>query len=140
MDPYHDENGKLLFWVVKLRYYDGSKGCPQITYCEGPKKERKWCAKRMDPPYPLMGLDMLALFPDRYAVVVSGEACRTELEEFAPKMVAVTWLGGDKCVKKTDWSPLYGRKMPVIVYGDDDKSGREAARDIIKILEANRNV
>lgn len=140
MDPYRDANGKLMFWVVKLRFPDGGKACPQVTYCVGPGGERKWCAKRMDPPYPLMGLDDLAQYPLRHVIIVEGEKCKTEHDENCPPspnggplFVCVTWLGGTDCVEKVDWTPLIGRKNSY--YADDDEPGRRAMNKIFDIVE-----
>lgn len=140
MDPYRDAQGALMFWVVKLRFKDGGKACPQVTYCAGPKGERKWCAKRMDAPYPLMGLDELAAYPDRHVMVVEGETCKTAHDENCPQSrhggplyVSVTWLGGSDCIEKVDWSPLMGRKNNY--YSDSDEPGRKAMQQIYDIVE-----
>ena len=140
MDVYRDENGKVLFWVVKLRFKDGGKACPQVTYCAGPKGERKWCAKRMEAPYPLMGLDDLATYPARQVIIVEGEKCKTMHDEYCPEypsggpmFLAITWLGGCDCIDKVDWSPLAGRK--VNYYEDDDDPGRIAMKEIHTLIE-----
>jgi putative DNA primase/helicase len=143
LDPYHDEEGRLLFFVVRLRFPDGEKACPQITYCVGPGGVKKWCAKRMKPPYPLLGLRDLAEFPKRHVIVVSGEKCKFEHDVHCPKkadggpaILAVSWLGGDDCVNKTDWSPLVGRKNTY--YSDNDDSGRRAMKRIYDIVEIEK--
>jgi len=140
MDPYRDSDGRLMFWVVKLRFHDGGKACPQVTFCTGPKAEKKWCAKRMDAPYPLMGLDDLAKYPTRHVIVVEGEKCKAMHDEHCPKsplggplFVAVTWLGGTDCVEKVDWSPLVERK--ITYYSDTDEVGRKAMKDIFNKIE-----
>lgn len=128
LDPYHDAEGRLMFWVIRLRFDDGRKACPQITYCAGPGGERKWCARRMEPPFPMMGLDDLALHKGRQVLIVSGEKNKAEAQVEAPLFVVVTWLGGDSCVDKTDWSPLVGRRRNY--HPDDDDSGRRAMKYI----------
>jgi hypothetical protein len=135
MDAYRGSDGSLLFWVVRLRFQDGNKACPVVSFCENTKGERKWCARRMDPPYPLMGLDDLARYPNRYVMVVSGEKCKVdhddnclEHKDGGPVFVAVTWLGGDDAVEKADWSPLRGRKWTT--FADDDESGRRAMKKL----------
>jgi hypothetical protein len=136
-DAYYDEEGQLLFWVVKLRFPNGSKACPQVCYCQGPGGQYKWAAKRSDPPHPLMGLDDLARYPKRHVMLLSGERCRSEHANFSEKFVAVTWLGGDQAVEDTDWSPLFGRK--VTYYSDDDESGVNAMRRIYEIVEIEKH-
>lgn len=139
LDPYHDAEGRLICWVIRIRKPDGGKACPTVTYCSGPKGERKWCAKRMDPPYPLMGLDSLAMYPNRYVLLVEGERCKIEHDENCPQSkfggplyLGVTWLGGAAAVDKVDWSPLYGRKFDM--FPDDDEPGRRAMKRIYDIL------
>ena len=136
-DAYYGADGSLLFWVVRLRFPDGSKACPQVCYCEGPMGVRKWAAKRSKPPHPLMGLDDLARYPGRHVMLVSGEKCRQEHADFAPAFVTVTWLGGDGAVEDTDWSPLVGRK--VTYWYDDDEPGANAMRRIYEIVEIEKN-
>lgn len=144
MDPYRDAEGKLMFWVVKLRFPDGGKACPQVCYCAGPKGERKWCAKRMEPPYPLMGLDDLAAYPTRHVMIVEGEKCKTSHDENCPEnasggpaFISVSWLGGSDCVEKVDWSPLVGRKNNY--YSDNDTPGRQAMDRIFEIVEIEKS-
>lgn len=133
LDPYMDADGRLMFYVMRRDFPDGRKACPQITFCEGPNGERKWSARRMEKPYPLMGLDALAARPDAFVMLVSGEKCKIEHDENVPQMVAVTWLGGDSCVEHTDWSPLVGRN--VTFYADRDESGRRAMKQAGLLIE-----
>jgi len=139
-DAYRDSDGQLLFFVLKRRYPDGEKQCPVITYCEGPNGERKWCAKRPEPPLPLMGLDDLARYPTHPVMIVEGEKCKVGFdkntppkENGTPRWVCVTWVGGTNAVKHADWSPLKGRK--VYVYADDDEPGRRAMNEIYELIE-----
>jgi len=69
IDPYYDGNGDLICYVTRFNI-NGEKITPVITYCEGPGGERKWCSKRMEPPYPIMGLDELAKRPTAHVLVV----------------------------------------------------------------------
>lgn len=133
LDPYFDAEGRLIFYVMRRDFPDGVKMCPQITYCAGPDGEERWCARRMDPPYPLMGLDALTARPKDYVMLVSGEKCKMEHDKNAPAYIAVTWLGGDQCVDSVDFSPLYGRK--VVYYSDHDESGRRAMKKAFEKIE-----
>jgi hypothetical protein len=142
LDAYRDADGALICWVIRLRLSDGEKACPTVTFCEGPGGERKWAAKRMDPPYPLMGLDDLAAYRGRWVLIHEGERCKVEHDENCPeaenggpKMLAVTWLGGAATVDKVDWSPLYGRCW--YTSPDDDEPGRRAMKRVHEILTEN---
>lgn len=135
LDPYLDAEGKLMFYVIRRDFPDGEKVTPCISYCKGPKGEMKWCARRIDPPFPLMGLDSLAKYPNKYVTLVSGEKCKMESDIHSPALVNVTWLGGDNAVDKTDWTPLIGRH--VTYFGDWDESGRRAAKVAFNTIEKN---
>jgi hypothetical protein len=140
MDAYRSDQGGLLFWVVRLRFKDGAKACPVVSYCAGPDGEKRWCARRMKAPYPLMGLDELALYPGRFVMVVSGEKCKCDHDAHVPEhkdggpvMLSVTWVGGDDAVDKVDWAPMAGRKYQT--YADDDESGRRAMNKVHMLIE-----
>ena len=139
-DAYRDADGQLLFFVLKRRHPDGVKQCPVITFCEGPDGERKWCAKRPEPPLPLMGLDDLARYPNHPVMIVEGEACKVGFDENTPprkdgtpRWVCVTWVGGTNAVQYADWSPLKDRKY--YFYADDDEPGRKAMNEIKELIE-----
>lgn len=127
IDPYFDGNGELICYVTKFMIED-KKITPVITYCEGPNGERHWCSKRMDPPYPLMGLDELIARPAASVLLVSGEKCKVAASARLPKSVVVSTMGGDRAVLQNDLSPLYNR--PVVLWPDADKSGKDSMAEI----------
>jgi hypothetical protein len=134
LDPYYDAQGRLICWVVRLVYEDGHKICPTITWCNGPKGRKAWVNKRMKAPYPLQGLDRLAKFPELHVLLVSGEKVKAAVDSFCPEeFVAVSWLGGDDGYKKTDFTPLFGRK--ITYWPDADHSGRRAMNHAYKAIE-----
>lgn len=136
LDPYFDADENLLCWVARMVYEDGQKICPTITYCKGPNGKKQWVAKRMDPPYPLQGLDALAQHPSKHVILVSGEKVKSAIDGFIPdKFVVVSWLGGDDAVKNVDFTPLQGRK--VTYWEDADHSGRRAMNYAYKQIEKN---
>lgn len=116
VDPYRDAQGRLICYVVRLDFTDGTKICPTITFCVGPGGVERWTAKRMPPPFPLQGLDDLAARPNDYVLLVSGEKCRQKAAERMRGFVVVSWLGGDQTIDSVDFSPLYGRR---VVYAPD---------------------
>jgi hypothetical protein len=132
-DVYRDAEGRVLFYVVRLNI-DGDKLCPVVSYCEGPGGERRWCTRRPKPPYPLHGLDDLAARPKAPVLVVSGEKCREEAAAAIPRMVVVSWLGGDETVKAADITPLAGRS--VTFWPDADDSGRRAMSQLAARIQA----
>lgn len=134
LDPYYGPDGSLLFYVIRLRFSDGKKACPVITYCKGPKGERAWTAKRMKAPYPLQGLDELAARPNANVMLVSGEKCKAALSPVFTEYVVISWLGGDEAVNESDWSPLAAVDK-IYLWPDADKSGNTAMNRIAKIVD-----
>jgi hypothetical protein len=133
-DAYRDANGRLLCWVVRLEFDDGKKICPTITYCVGPGGDKRWTAKRMEPPYPLQGLDDLAARPSDCVLLVSGEKCREAAAEHMKNFVAVTWLGGDQAVGSADIEPLKGRY--IVYWPDADPSSKRSMVDVRNRIRA----
>lgn len=135
VDTYRDAEGRVLLHVPRLRFGDGKKYTPAVTYCEGPEGRRLWCVKTPPEPYPLQGLDELAQRPTATVLVVSGEKCRAAAaEHLGPAgFVAVTWLGGDNRVDKADVTPLRGRS--ITFWPDADDSGRRAMALLAKRID-----
>lgn len=134
LDEYKGEGGVLLFYVIRLEFADGTKLPIALTWCKGPNGRQEWAAKRMPPPYPIMGLDELAARPKDKVIVVSGEKCKMELGKLFPEYVVITWLGGDQAVTSTDWTPLAGRAS-VLLWPDADPSGNAAMNKLTKMIE-----
>lgn len=133
LDTYRDAKGRILCHVVRLEFDDGTKICPTICYCEGPGGRRLWAAKRMSPPFPLMGLDDLAKRPGDAVVLCSGEKCVAALKAKTKRFVPVTWLGGDGTVGKIDFSPLAGRY--ITYWPDADGPGRRSMLEAANLIE-----
>lgn len=144
VDAYRDENGRLLYYVVRLNLGKNEDGknkkiTPVVSYCEtdeGPC----WAARRPAAPYKLMNLDKLTDAPTRSVLVVSGEKCVAAAEElnFKNGFIPVTWLGGDNAVEHTDWTPLRGRR--VVFFPDADEPGRTAMADIAEKVPQMKQV
>ena len=133
VDPYFNEHGQILCYVVRLDFDDGEKMCPTITYCEGPKGQRLWVAKRMPGPFPLQGLDDLAARPNDCVLLVSGEKCRQVGAENAKNFVVVTWMGGDQAVGSADIRPLLGRY--IVFWADADPSSKRSMITMHNLIE-----
>ncbi|MCZ6501865.1 MAG: CHC2 zinc finger domain-containing protein [Gammaproteobacteria bacterium] len=136
-DPYHDHEGLLMFWVVRLTFNDGFQVALQVTWCVGPKNEQKWCLREMEPKFPLMGLDALVADPAKYVLLLGSEEDKSEHDRNTDGgAVAVTWFGDDADIAKTDWAPLVGRK--IIYLCSDSESNRRAMQRIFKIVEIEK--
>jgi hypothetical protein len=135
--PYHDAEGRILCYVVRLDYHreDGSraKTCITVTYCKGPDGEQAWAARRMEDNYPLLGLRELAQRKNDVVLIVSGEKCWHVAKEHMPTVVPVTWMGGDDAVGKIDYRPLVNRWR--IYMNDNDESGERAMLKLHNLIE-----
>ena len=121
--PYHDEQRRYLFSVVRFRLPSGDK--TYRPFHREPGGSPRWGAKgiRMV-PYRLPDL-IAALHDDPQAVahVVEGEKCADRLTELG--LIATTAPGGAK-----KWHLEYGKYLqghPVYVHEDNDNPGRRAA-------------
>ena len=124
--PYARADGGMIGHIVRLEFEDGKKICPVITYCAGPNGDRRWCAKRPKPPYPLVGAEQLALRPDAAVMLVEGEKKRLAGESIMPGFVWLSLLGGAEAVAVNDLKPLAARY--VTLWPDADPVGRKAMR------------
>ena len=124
IDPYFTRAGKIICYVIRLDYDDGEKMTPTITFCAGPNEERRWCSKRMPPPFPLHGLHDLEKHSLARVLIVSGEKCRERIAKRLKNTVVISWLGGDQSIGKIWLKPLYGRNLTFCP--DADSSGRWA--------------
>jgi hypothetical protein len=125
-------DGALIGHIVRLEFADGEKICPVITYCVGPGGEKRWCAKRPKPPYPLVGSELLEQHPQKSVLLVEGEKKRAIAEANMPQFVVVSLLGGAEAVKVNDLRPLKGRR--VVLWPDADAPGRRAMREVGEYL------
>jgi len=134
ISEYLDAEGRLLCYVIRQDVPNTDrKITPTITYCKGPKGEHRWCSRRMDPPTPLLGLDLLAQKPNNGVLLVSGEKCWEVARKHFPALIPVTWIGGDRTVEQVDISPLKGRY--ICYMPDRDQSGQFAMLSLYNRIE-----
>jgi hypothetical protein len=129
---WRNADGDLIGHVLRLEFSDGEKICPVVTYCVGPGGERRWCAKRPRPPYPLVGVEELAARPSASVLLVEGEKKREAARAHLPGFVVLSLLGGAEAVKINDLTPLHGRN--VTLWPDADPAGRRAMRQVAEML------
>lgn len=128
---YEDAEGRVIGWIARFRKSEGGKEvmpCVWARNLETGEEAWKWLS--FPKPRPLYGLPLLAQKPDVRVFVVEGEKCADALRGLGA--LAVTWPGGSKAVKHTDWSPIQGRK--VTIWPDNDQPGKKAALEIAEIL------
>lgn len=116
---YRDASGAVLGHVFRFRTSDGGKEVlPLVWARHADTGAQEWHWMALPEPRPLYGLDRLAANPEATVLVVEGEKCAESAQAELPDLVAVSWPGGGKAVRKSDWSALAGRK--VILWPDCD--------------------
>ena len=116
---YRNADGSLIGYVYRFNKPGGGKEVMPQVYCANKDTgELQWRWLSFPKPRPLYGLDKLARNPSAQVVVVEGEkACDAAQARFIDagvsesKLVVVSWPGGGKAVKHTDFSPLWGRRV-----------------------------
>ncbi len=129
---YPDAAGDTLGYVCRFDLPDGGKDVVPRCYCQHEDGRREWRWLSFAKPRPLYGLDLLAASPEAGVLIVEGEKAADAARTIAPGVV-VTWPGGGKAVRFTDWSPLNGRK--VLIWPDADEPGFKAAAAIVAALK-----
>lgn len=88
-----------------------------------------------DPPGPLPLYHLPELLADtaRPVVVCEGEKAAEAAARLLPGWVATTPAHGAKSPRKSDWSPLAGRR--VVVWPDFDKAGAEFAQLVVGLVQ-----
>lgn len=116
---YRDTNDAVLGYVYRFKTSNGGKETLPLSWCRhGESKMEKWHWMSFPEPRPLYGLNRLHAKPLATVLLVEGEKCADAGHENLPELAVVSWPGGGKAVKKTDWAPLFGRK--VILWADCD--------------------
>jgi putative DNA primase/helicase len=131
---YRDADGRVLGWIARFAKTEGGKEVMPCTWARSLQtSEETWKWLSFPKPRPLYGLFELAQGkPEARVVIVEGEKCADALRALGG--LVLTWPGGSKAVKHTDWSPLAGRK--VTIWPDADKPGGKAADEIAGILHS----
>ncbi len=86
-----------------------------------PRDRTGWHCKAPPSPRPLFGLDCLAARPDAPVLLVEGEKAAEAAATIFPECVCIASLGGAKASRKSDWTPLAGRRLTI--WPDHDVAG-----------------
>lgn len=116
---YLDANGDLIGYVCRFELPGGGKDVLPQCYCVNKATgETRWRWLSFDKPRPLYGLNKLAKHPLAQVIIAEGEKAADAAQALyeaagisRDKLVVVSWPGGGKAVKFTDWSPLAGRNV-----------------------------
>jgi putative DNA primase/helicase len=129
---YKSRDGQAIGFVARYDTAEGKEICPMVF----DQAQGRWRFAGFPDPRPLYGLEYL----DKYdtALIVEGEKTADAAREIlgpASRMIAISWQGGDKSVKRTDWAPLHGKR--VAIFPDADEPGQVAAEKIAELLAAH---
>lgn len=123
---YRSRDGELLGHIVRVDSMAAGKVFFPLTWCRSPSGNEGWCIKALPTPRPLYRLETIG-DDSKQIVICEGEKAANACHELLG-CVAVSWAGGAKAVRHTDWSPLAGRK--VAIWADADEAGAAAAEQI----------
>ena len=124
---YRNTRGHPVACTARYNESNGKKTFSQAHVSDG-----KWVFKSHPDPKPLYNLHLFT--PDKPVLIVEGEKTADAASVMAGKVyVCTTWLGGSNApLDKTDWSPVYGRK--ILICPDADEPGRKIANNIARML------
>lgn len=136
---YRDVESQLLGVIYRFLRSDGGKEVLPCVYARNPdsgRKEWRWMAFPEPRPLYLRGRHR----PELPVLVVEGEKCvdkANALPALHDNFEVLSWSGGGKAVKKSDWSAIRGRDA--ILWADADakvyKEGHEYAGQIMPECE-----
>lgn len=92
----------------------------------------RWHWRAMPAPRPLYRLPELRESRERINIVVEGEKAADACASLFPEACTTTWSGGCNAWRKTDWTPLAGRR--VVLWPDADAAGLAAMQAVRKYL------
>jgi DNA primase len=123
MWAYRNSDGKLIGYMARYETPEDKEFCPWTWNGE------KWQSGAWPKPWPLYGLDDLALRKDEPVLVCEGEKSADAARKLFDDHVVIAWPFGSNAVKNADWSPVYDRS--VVLWPDADEPGRKAMDDVI---------
>lgn len=114
---YHDENHQIISYVCRFDFPDGSKQTlPYSPVTDG--SVVKWGWKGLPAPKSLYNLHLIKQNPKSTIILVEGEKSADAGNNATESFIFVTWQGGAKGIRHSNFKPLHGRK--VILWPDND--------------------
>ena len=123
---YYNETGQLCFYISRYETEKGKELRPWSFNADG-----KWCNKAWPSNRPLLYVEKLR--EGKSVLIVEGEkACDAARVFLGNAYDVVTWSGGAQALNRTNWTPIYGRK--ILIWPDADQAGVGAANRIADML------
>jgi putative DNA primase/helicase len=117
---YRNAKSELMFYVARY-HRQGGKSCIPFSYTAG-----GWIKKGLDRNLPLYNLPEIVNLQGLPILLVEGEKCVDAARIYTNKIIPCTWSGGTGQLKKTDFTPLKGRK--VYYWRDNDEPGEKTLK------------
>jgi hypothetical protein len=134
---YYFADGKLAGYICRFDPPNETKQFIPRTAWRRDDGTKYWRWKKWPSLSPLYRLPELLARPDAKVLIVEGEKAADYAQHALlpdTDWIVVSWCGGAKAVKATDWSPLKSRTC--WIWPDADQPGLAAAGDIKRILPA----
>lgn len=138
--PYHNIDGSIAGYTLRFNCAWGGKDIIPQTWCKNTKSgEFQWRWLSLPKPRVMYHLDKLSKHPNAQVVMAEGEkACDAAQSLYEAiginrdRLIVLSWAGGGKAVKHTDWSPLAGRSVGF--WPDADKQVHPQTGDLVPYL------
>lgn len=132
---YRDTYGRLRGIVCRWEKPSGEKIIRPFAFCRNTQTgEKGWRMKDFPKPYPIYGIENYHKTKCP-VLIVEGEKCVHEARAIVGDVfLVITWHGGAKRVKDTDWSPLRDNRRKIL-FPDNDIEGAKAMLEIVRIVE-----
>jgi putative DNA primase/helicase len=127
---YGNEQGATAFHVCRWNKPDGDKIIRPLSWFE----DSDWRFGAWPDHRPLLNLEEFAKRAHAPVVVTEGEKAADAAASVFPKSIATTSSGGAQAAKRSDWTPLAGRR--VLIWPDNDEAGGKHAQEVAAILAA----
>lgn len=125
---YRDHDGEPLFYIFRYDMPDGTKTFTPLSF----SSTGQWVKKQWPAPRPLYNLDKLTRNPNKPVLVVEGEKAADAAEQMQDIYIVTTWPGGVNAINKTDFTPLYNRKL--LLWPDGDQPGIKGMAQLASLL------
>ncbi len=139
---YDDKSSRVAGYVVRFDTVDDAgrkhKTTLPLTWCRDPDSgEEKWWWKGFVEPKPCYRELELSHHDNqgKHVLIVEGEKAADAAQSLVTDTyIVVSWQGGSKAVRRTDWSCMKGRD--VTLWPDADEPGERAMRELAEVLIA----
>lgn len=134
---YKGRKGVIHGYVCRFDKPNGGKELVPMAPClDNETGEVQWRWKSFAKPRPLYNADLLqeAEHRDKKVLIVEGEKTADAAKAIFDDALVITWPGGGKAVKYTDWGLLKNRD--ITIWPDADEPGLKTAAALGEILVA----